>query len=86
MRNLSDVEIQVYPNPASDFVNFDLDYQDETITKVVVYDLLGTVVTTANVSIEQSYIDVSSLSSGSYIISFELSNAEVMNEKMIIRK
>jgi hypothetical protein len=74
------------PNPASDFVTFDLDYEGNTVNAVIVYDLLGARVKNVAINIEASYMDVSLLSSRTYVVSFELSNGEVMNQKMIIKK
>jgi hypothetical protein len=84
--NIYNPEIKMYPNPASDFVTFDLDYEGNTVNAVIVYDLLGARVKNVAINIEASYMDVSLLSSRTYVVSFELSNGEVMNQKMIIKK
>jgi aminopeptidase N len=63
--------IQMYPNPTSDILNIDLPSNID-LEKIVIYNNLG------QKSIETSLnkIDVSNLSSGIYIISFETSEGK----------
>jgi aminopeptidase N len=63
--------IQMYPNPTSDILNIDLP-TNITLEKIIVYNNLG------QKSIETSLnkIDVSNLSSGIYIVSFETSEGK----------
>lgn len=56
--------IAFYPNPAQDFVNFS---SKNSIEDIIIYNLLGQEVLTKEVNSNQFSIDISHLSSGTYI-------------------
>ncbi len=68
---LTDTKVQVYPNPAKDFVN--LSIADKTLlkTELKVLDLNGKTVLRQKIESDQQVIDISKLPNGMYILSFE---------------
>ena len=60
----SNQEVNFYPNPASDFVYFNL---NETIESLSLYNLLGQQVVSKQVNDENFSLDISHLSPGTYI-------------------
>lgn len=69
--SVSDVnktQINVFPNPATDFINIK---SDETIKSIKIYDIKGSLIKTENSSDNTSKIDISTFAKGNYIISIE---------------
>jgi hypothetical protein len=60
------VSFELYPNPVKDFVN--LKFDNGNVRKISIYDLLGQQVWSIEVSGEFVQLDLSMLSSGSYIV------------------
>lgn len=58
-------ELKVYPNPVTDLLNLSF---DKEITAVSIYNLLGQKVATKNINNNENSIDVSHLTSGTYLI------------------
>ncbi|MBX9734143.1 MAG: T9SS type A sorting domain-containing protein, partial [Chitinophagaceae bacterium] len=58
-------EIKVYPNPVKDLLSISFDNE---ITAVSVYNLLGQEVLTKYINANEANVDVSSLSSGTYLV------------------
>ncbi|PNW28440.1 carbohydrate-binding protein [Formosa algae] len=73
-------EIKLYPNP----VNNELHIKKAMGTKVDVYDNLGKLIISQEISNNEAFIDTSSLNSGIYFVRFEKDN--VVDFKKIIKK
>ena len=63
-------EINFYPNPTIDIVNFNFSNLESSELNVLVFDYAGRVLITTKINIEdyKTKLDLSSLSSGSYLI------------------
>lgn len=78
--SLPNVNINLYPNPASEFINIQV---DEFIqSEIYLYDLNGRVALQSQVNGTILQLDVSSLSSGTYILRLETGGH---TEKVVIR-
>ncbi len=73
---------QVFPNPASDEINLQLDASVQ-VKSVDILNLNGQVVQTSN-SLTNSKLDVSALSPGAYFVRLTLMNGEVISERILI--
>ncbi|MFT5921559.1 MAG: hypothetical protein ACI898_000247 [Flavobacteriales bacterium] len=71
----------VFPNPAANEVNIQLDASLE-VSSVAVLNLSGQ--TVINTTLTNSKLDVSSLSPGVYIVKLTLMNGEVISERILI--
>ena len=73
--------LHVYPNPSSDIVNLN---SSSAISSYTVYNMLGNRVFSANVNLEKTVIDISSLTKGVYII--EVNQKGKFTNKRIVKK
>ena len=64
--------VVVYPNPVRDILNISF---DTTITSVAIYNLLGQQVIVKSLNTNESGIDVSNLTSGTYLVKVYAENA-----------
>ena len=64
------VDITFYPNPTTDYVNFNFSNLESSDLNVLVFDYAGRVLITTKIDIEnyKTKLDLSSLPSGSYLI------------------
>ena len=78
----------VYPNPAIDVVNFDLDMQNVASASVAIYNMMGQEVIRQNVNVGESRlsINVSDLTDGVYFYSLIVNNKTVKTNKLVISK
>lgn len=81
-------EIEIYPNPASGsaFIKFDLNKNQTVNYKIT--DITGKLIQQKTLSkIEGAYeqINISNLSNGVYLVSFELENKLIITKKLIIQ-
>jgi Secretion system C-terminal sorting domain len=74
-----DKTFSVYPNPVNDVVNFSM---KEAVDSIVLYNLLGKEVFSRNVSSKEFSIDISSLSSGTYMAKM-ISNGKSESVKIV---
>ncbi|MBD3635916.1 MAG: T9SS type A sorting domain-containing protein [Crocinitomicaceae bacterium] len=75
------LSIEVYPNPASNYLK--IDGNSQLFTSVELYDMRGTKVLQS----ESTYIDITSLSEGTYVILIsDATNTPVQTDKIIIRR
>ncbi|WP_010177418.1 glycoside hydrolase family 48 protein [Aquimarina agarilytica] len=81
-----DVELTVYPNPASELVTVTYPTEEDVALKVTLVDFAGRVITTQELLNEKSTtIDVSNLASGMYIVRLETKGNVIRTEKLIIK-
>lgn len=82
--SLADVNFQaknqvlVYPNPASKLLNIEL--EDNSITKITLFDLNGRALQNINLSINKTTIDISNLDNGIYLMQI------IMNKDIVLKK
>ncbi len=75
-------KIKIYPNPAKTNLNFDLG--GEIVKSITITDLNGKEVITYNSELSNlNSIDISTLITGQYFISFELTDKSVINKKFV---
>lgn len=71
--------LQIYPNPASDIININI---DENINHLVIYDYTGKAILELN-EVTDKQVDVSNLSKGIYLIEVT-TNTGIYSQKLII--
>ncbi len=76
-----------YPNPASTVMSLDYDLKDVNGAKLVVYDLLGSVVKNVEVTdaIGKLKVNVSDLDDGVYFYSLLVKNETVKTQKLVVK-
>jgi hypothetical protein len=82
------LEIKVYPNPASDFIILNcLDVKSlEVIKKYKITDLTGRLILEKLINQTVEQIDLSSFSSGTYLLSIENKSNNIIKSYQIIKK
>lgn len=80
--NNSKNNIVIYPNPAKDSINFQT-YNDESITKADIYDLMGKKIFTSEVI--NNKLQLSNIDNGIYIVNIH-TNKSLYSAKIIIKK
>jgi ELWxxDGT repeat protein len=78
--NFSNNEIQIYPNPTSDYLNINT---SDNIKAVTVFDFLGKQVLTQSIFANQTQIDLIDLISGIYFVKIESENGKSEIKKII---
>lgn len=81
--NLSNLFSNAYPNPASNFVNFDCEMQNATIA---IYNMMGQEVIRQDVNSTHVSINVSDLTDGIYFYSIIVNGEAVKTNKIVVRK
>ncbi len=77
------IDMDIYPNPVADQINVSVeDYRNTTLE---VYNLLGKVVKTVELNSQNTQVDVSGLSNGTYIVRVMNGN-KVSTKKVIVNK
>ena len=88
--NVNDVmipsEIEIYPNPASDFVNFDIEMQNVQSASIVIYNMMGQEVVRQYIKDSHVSINVSDLTDGIYFYSLIVNNETVKTNKLVVRR
>lgn len=78
------INIDVYPNPATDNVTFNLQNAGE-IKTITIYDIAGKIVEViANINTNKATIDTSKLSTGIYVYSITLANGKTQRGKLLV--
>lgn len=78
-----DMQVSIYPNPASRFVSIN---SPETLSEIVVYNAIGQRVLQNNEQGNTVKLDLSQLSNGSYTMSISTANGASTTRKLIIKK
>jgi len=76
--------LNLYPNPASDIINFELNNSSDKEMKADIYDIQGRLIETINIAINETTIDISKLENGIYVL--VLSNEENTYTKKFIKE
>lgn len=71
--DLSYLTVEIYPNPATEWLEVSFQQGDELINQIMVYDILGRKVLESDISKEQTKqtLDISRLAKGSYFLRLE---------------
>lgn len=80
-QNDNAVDLNVYPNPAKDIINFELDNNKTTITAAFITDMNGKIVLLPTSA--QNAIDIHPLSKGSYILILKDTNNKTFQRKIV---
>ena len=72
-----------YPNPASNFVNFDCEMQNAS---VAIYNMMGQEVIRQDVNDSHVSINISDLTDGIYFYSVIVNGEAVKTSKLVVRK
>ena len=75
VNNVSKDKLSLYPNPTSDYLNF-----NAKVSSVQIFDATGRKVT--NINVDNNKVDVKNLEKGAYVIKFETEKG-TQNEKFI---
>lgn len=81
--NVSKLFSNAYPNPASNFVNFDCEMQNATIA---IYNMMGQEVIRQDVNDSHVSINISDLTDGIYFYSVIVNGDAVKTSKLVVRK
>ena len=76
------VEMKVYPNPSSNFVNIFFDADVKGTIELI--DIKGALIETIQTETGSAYLDVSTLAKGVYLIKFTDTKGGMMNQKISI--
>lgn len=79
---LSDVEINVYPNPATDYMMIDINQN----AKASIYSLTGVLIKTIDISNHNSRLDISDLANGAYLLKLYSTEGAYISSEKIIKK
>jgi hypothetical protein len=81
----SATEVNVYPNPAKDMINFEVDAN--VASSIQIYDITGRVIETIRITVDRSVINTSGYANGSYTYSIlDRSNAILNRGKFNVVK
>jgi hypothetical protein len=76
------VDLSVYPNPVSNFINFSTDNLSQK--NILVYDITGKLVDKQNFNSGKLKLDVSSYNNGFYLYSILNNNGEVLKTNKFV--
>lgn len=76
--------VMVYPNPTSDYVNVDLNFNPDN-TNIEIYSQTGVLVKTQDISDIENRIDISTLQPGVYILKINSQNSQSIIKKIAVR-
>ncbi len=86
--NKNIININVYPNPATDYVSVDLQIENLSQVDVAIYDISGRLVSNQNMGkisgSQKINVNLDNLSSGNYMIRVMFNNEPVSIEKLIV--
>ncbi len=80
----SDVNVKVYPNPANDIINFELN-TDENVT-ITIYKIDGSVVKTTSAFQRLNAVSIDNLDKGSYMYTVSTLNGNIVKTGQFIKQ
>lgn len=84
INEIDKLNINIYPNPASELINFKLNQTDCKINKIEIFDVTGHLVKNLANS-ENTVIDISSLSNGIYFVSVSTDKGTVKAKINVVK-
>jgi N-acetylneuraminic acid mutarotase len=87
-RNIDDIQVKAYPNPTTDFVVIDVNWDNEVPfekMQVKIISLEGKVVHESKMEINENKIETSSFNPGTYIYSIVYEDRIVKNGKIVVQ-
>lgn len=86
---LKDIEnennISIYPNPASDIINLEIENSNNKNLTLDIYNILGKKLRTEKISNNQNQINVGNLNNGTYILEIK-TNESIKIKKLLINR
>ena len=79
------IKVEIYPNPASDFVTLVIDRNSNADLILNIYNIMGSLVKTELLKHNQQQINIGDLSNGIYMIEIK-SKGLIGNQKLIIKR
>jgi hypothetical protein len=79
------ISFNLYPNPATDVVNLNIDNIDNAELTLTIYNVIGKLIRSEIVPQNQRQINVSDLNSGIYLVTLE-SKGLIKNQSLIIQR
>ena len=83
------VNINIYPNPATDYVSMDVEVKKQTQVEVVIYDMVGRVVKRQNVGsvsgVQNVKVGLTDFIPGNYMLRLSFDSEPVSIEKLIVK-
>lgn len=78
----SDLELSIYPNPATEYIMIDLNQN----AKASVYSLAGTLIKSINIDENHNKLDISNLADGAYLLKLYSTEGAYISSEKIIKK
>jgi len=79
------IKINVYPNPATDYVNLEIQLQDSQKLIYQLYDMNGRCLRSENISSEISVINLANYSSNTYILNVYTTEKKLLKSFKILK-
>ena len=79
------IDVSVYPNPAADVVNIEVNGNDNNV-QVAIYNVLGEAVLTENLGNGVNTLNTSNLVGGVYFYSIKRGNKVIETKKLVIKR
>jgi len=80
LENLAEIEVNMYPNPTSDYVTI----QSPAPVKVLIYDISGRLVAVHDLFNEINQIQVGDFSRGTYNLVFQSAGLETRTAQLVV--
>jgi hypothetical protein len=80
------LELNIYPNPAKDQINFKFTTGTTIIRRIELYDALGSLILTQDVAKKDNIINIQSLPNGIYYYLIITDNKTIKNDKIVVIK
>ncbi|MFA6933420.1 MAG: T9SS type A sorting domain-containing protein, partial [Bacteroidales bacterium] len=77
--------ITIYPNPASDIINLEINNTTKEVLNLNIYNIMGSLVKTETTAVNNNQINISDLNNGIYLIEIK-SKDLITKQKLIIQK
>jgi len=81
---VSNVFVNLYPNPTAQFIRMDIKYDQTARIKIELVDMLGRILNSENIDVQKGQLsnyrmDVSALASGMYMFRLTSANGKLLN-------
>ncbi len=86
LNNYKSNGIELYPNPASNYIQFKLSNKENGKCELRLMNNIGQIVLKKSIAENENFLDLSTLPIGIYLIEFDYSNGNKYKEKLIISR